>query len=533
MSSGWFCRSPSIVTRISPRARVKPACIAGCCPKLRVKRTARTRGSRSWRARRCSNVMSLEPSSTKSSSNGRLSTAATVRSYSSPTVPSSLSTVTTIDSSGLAAISHVQPTLALLRVGLDERAKGDVDVARAFGTLGRRAAELVHLLQHDLLEGEELVGRGVHRPAADERRGQPVAGLLGDRPEVARERFLVTLDERRLQLRTATREGLRPVPPDVKFKATKAKKKQLVEQGVALGGAAAAEAASTTPPIGTVRPLVATNFNTGSPFLTNATLRGVGNKVEIWVQNNRAFPAGDCRNADPADLAITDQQVASLVAAFDHTMFPIESSLFSVAPDRDGSKSLLPFDYIHRQGANPPNDPVAGSEQACKSRPAFPYRMESTFAHEYQHLLEYYASPGEYDWVNEGLSDFAMRKTGFARPEIPQRQIGSEGHIQCFFGNLGSTLGGIPLGGPENGLTWWGDQPNEITCDYGAAWSFMEYLEGRFGEPFMTALHNEDKNGFAGLQAVLDQFLTGRTAQDVVHEWLAAVALDNALDAQT
>ena len=361
----------------------------------------------------------------------------------------------------------------------------------------------------------------------------------------------------------------------------------IVEQGVALGGAAAAEAASTTPPIGTVRPLVATNFNTGSPFLTNATLRGVGNKVEIWVQNNRAFPAGDCRNADPADLAITDQQVASLVAAFDHTMFPIESSLFSVAPDRDGSKSLLPFDYsgdgdkivtlvmnirdenyadlnnanglgyvvgyfssqvndfhdrntltidafdwIHRQGANPPNDPVAGSEQACKSRPAFPYRMESTFAHEYQHLLEYYASPGEYDWVNEGLSDFAMRKTGFARPEIPQGQIGSEGHIQCFFGNLGSTLGGIPLGGPENGLTWWGDQPNEITCDYGAAWSFMEYLEGRFGEPFMTALHNEDKNGFAGLQAVLDQFLTGRTAQDVVHEWLAAVALDNALDAQ-
>ncbi len=268
---------------------------------------------------------------------------------------------------------------------------------------------------------------------------------------------------------------------------------------------------------------------TGSPFLTNATLRGVGNKVEIWVQNNRAFPAGDCRNADPADLAITDQQVASLVAAFDHTMFPIESSLFSVAPDRDGSKSLLPFDYsgdgdkivtlvmnirdenyadlnnanglgyvvgyfssqvndfhdrntltidafdwIHRQGANPPNDPVAGSEQACKSRPAFPYRMESTFAHEYQHLLEYYASPGEYDWVNEGLSDFAMRKTGFARPEIPQGQIGSEGHIQCFFGNLGSTLGGIPLGGPRTaspgGLTSRTRSP-ATTAPRGRSWS--------------------------------------------------------------
>ena len=48
----------------------------------------------------------------------------------------------------------------------------------------------------------------------------------------------------------------------------------------------------------------------------------------------------------------------------------------------------------------------------------------------------------------------------------------------------------------------------------------------------MTALHNEDANGLPGLQAVLDQFPTGRQAQDVVHEWLATVALDNALDTQ-
>ena len=127
-----------------------------------------------------------------------------------------------------------------------------------------------------------------------------------------------------------------------------------------------------------------------------------------------------------------------------------------------------------------------------------------------------------------------MRKTGFARPEIPQGQIGSEGHIQCFLGNLGSTIARVPYGGPENSLTWWGDQGGnrEILCDYGAAWSFMDYLEGQFGQAFMTALHNEDANGLPELQAVLDQFLTGRDAQDVVHEWLAAIALDNALDTQ-
>ena len=66
MSSGSFWRSPSIVTITSPRARRKPACIAGCWPKLRLKRTPRTRGSASWRASIRPKVPSVEPSSTKS-----------------------------------------------------------------------------------------------------------------------------------------------------------------------------------------------------------------------------------------------------------------------------------------------------------------------------------------------------------------------------------------------------------------------------------------------------------------------------------
>jgi len=386
------------------------------------------------------------------------------------------------------------------------------------------------------------------------------------------------------------RDGVKPTPPDVKVSKSKKAKKKLEEQGQALGAEPAAAATeSKTPPLNTVRPFVVVDFNTGGPFLTNATLRGVGEKIEVWVQNNRSFPAGDCRNADPNDVAITDQQIQELIDAFDKNMFPKESSLFSVAPERNGSNAQLPFDYsgdgdkivtlvmnirdenyvdmnnanglsyvvgyfsssindyhdrntmtidafdwIHRQGANPPNNPVEGADKACKSRPAFPYRMESTFAHEYQHLLEYYESPSEVNWVNEGLSDYAMRKTGYARPEIPHGAIGEEGHIQCFYGNLGETIAGVPIGGPENSLTWWGDQGGnrEITCDYGAAWSFMEYLEGQFGEEFMTALHKGDKDGFAGLQAVLDQRLTGRNAQDVVHEWLATIALDNVLDGQ-
>ena len=70
MSAGWFWRSPSIVTTMSPRARAMPACMAGCWPKLRLNETTRTRGSASCRRSRIANVPSVEPSSMKISSAG-------------------------------------------------------------------------------------------------------------------------------------------------------------------------------------------------------------------------------------------------------------------------------------------------------------------------------------------------------------------------------------------------------------------------------------------------------------------------------
>src|SRR4051794_7272160 len=97
ISSGSFCRSPSIVTIRSPRARESPACIAGCWPKLRLKRITRTRGSASCSARSFSKVVSVEPSSTNTASHSRLPSAATRRRCSSSTAPSSFSTVTTTD----------------------------------------------------------------------------------------------------------------------------------------------------------------------------------------------------------------------------------------------------------------------------------------------------------------------------------------------------------------------------------------------------------------------------------------------------
>ncbi len=301
------------------------------------------------------------------------------------------------------------------------------------------------------------------------------------------------------------------------------------------------------------------------------------------------FQPGDCRNG--ARTVITDTQVNYLASQFDTNMLPKESVEFSVAPDRDGTHQtpLTPlngvpsdssgagektvvlvdnvrddnfrdlnntqgnsyiagffssglneifdrnvmtidaFDWLHRTGAAPAHEPVPGNN--CTSAPARPFLYEGVFAHEYQHLLQYYQDPEEVNWVNEGLSDYAIDVTGYDFAMRPVSQIGFDSHLQCFMGNLVTQTDANPNprgGGPENSLTLWGDQGDgEILCDYGAAFSMMEYLKSQYGSAFMTALHRNPDEGFVGLQNVLGP---RATAQQVVHRWAAAMALDAVLD---
>ena len=84
-------------------------------------------------------------------------------------------------------------------------------------------------------------------------------------------------------------------------------------------------------------------------------------------------------------------------------------SLFNELMDRN-VMTIDAYDWAHRTGANPPDEPT---DDLCTSRPARPRLYEGTFAHEWQHLLHYYTDPFEGNWVNEGLSDFAQTLTGY------------------------------------------------------------------------------------------------------------------------
>ena len=257
----------------------------------------------------------------------------------------------------------------------------------------------------------------------------------------------------------------------------------------------------------------------GTPFQNTGGdnyYAGDGNKIVILVDNVRDDNYNDLNNS----------QGLSYIAGF-------FSSTINTNLDRN-VMTVDSFDWLHRTTKSPPNEPVAGNN--CTSKPARPFLYEGVFAHEYQHLLESYVSPGESTWANEGLSDFAIAATGYVDPKTSVDQTGFDSHLQCFLGWLGVQTPANPnpraTSGPENSLTQWGDQGDgEILCDYGAAFSFMLWLSDHYGRPFMSALHREPANGLAGLQKVLDTFLTGKAAQDVIHQWAASVAADKALDA--
>lgn len=347
--------------------------------------------------------------------------------------------------------------------------------------------------------------------------------------------------------------------------------------------------------IGDTKDFLTIDFVEGFYFFKTFTLRGLGDHIEVWVASSDDvvssgldFQPGDCRNG--ARTVVTDEQVKNLVDQFDDNMFPIETAAFSTPPARDGSAALLgppgyyagegdniitlidnfrdenfydlnntqgftyvagyydsfaedlydrltmhidAFDWIHRTGANPPHEPVAGDN--CTSAPARPFLYEGVFAHEWQHQLENYEDPFEANWINEGLSDWAQTITGYVNPATPVTEVGFDGHINCFtgFGEVQTDANPNPRpGGPENSLTAWGDQnfdhEQEILCDYGAAYSMMEYLSGLYGGDFMRDLHTDDLTSLESLSSLLGA--GGPTARQTIERWAAMMALDGIID---
>lgn len=252
--------------------------------------------------------------------------------------------------------------------------------------------------------------------------------------------------------------------------------------------------------------------------LPSRSFQGDGDRIVTLVDNVR-----DQNFYDP-----TAADGKTYIAGFHY-------SLFNEYTNRN-VMTLDAWDWTHRTGNGGTDNSTDTDYAACSAaigRPfgdPRPHTYEGTFAHEYQHLLEYYESPGEANFINEGLSDWAQTLVGYVDPSLDPADPAADGHLQTWMGFNDDPA----FGGPEQSLTRWQDQgAPEILSDYGMAYSFMEYLHSHFDTPFMTDLHRENANGFVGLANVMKAHNVSGTPLDLIHDFLASMAVDQQIEGGT
>jgi hypothetical protein len=270
----------------------------------------------------------------------------------------------------------------------------------------------------------------------------------------------------------------------------------------------------------------------GQYFFTYYVLMAIGDNVEIWVQYDLSYPAGDPRDTP----VITQAQIDQLLDQFDNNIYEKTTDYFGQPDFHSGAYSLLeawdyvPPGYYHEEtGRNvilvsnvrdeSYYDPTYPSYIAGFYSPTFEayfdrniitidtYNWEdrledyqATIAHEYQHLIHDDSVTGAVTWMNEASSLFAEPLCGY--------EIGT-GQIQWF------------LATPDNSLTEWGDQGGiNILADYGAAFLWALYITSNYDYYIMGDYVKNGVGGLKGLSPLLNT--NGVTFEEAFHDWRLA-----------
>lgn len=296
----------------------------------------------------------------------------------------------------------------------------------------------------------------------------------------------------------------------------------------------------------------------GTPWLT---LRGVGDFVEVWVQDDLSFPFGDERNDDPDLWTITDDMVDYLIYEFDNTIYSRLAGYYGAPTDRDGTFTLFqllgwdPSEWEWIAATDPynpqrvilkilnyrdanyynPDYPsyVAGfynptytqvyynrnmvhldcwewaerlgeeGRQWIEDRPDLivdrPNLYESVLAHEFQHNIHDDNFVFSESWMNEACSLFAEPLCGY---ELDL------GQVEWF------------LGTPDNSLTWWEDQGGINTlADYGSSFLWALYLTDHYG---IDILGDYVRQGIPGIEGLNFLLPSGHDFNDVFRDWRLA-----------
>ncbi len=208
----------------------------------------------------------------------------------------------------------------------------------------------------------------------------------------------------------------------------------------AIQSSATAEANSD---VGDTKPFLARDAVAGSLYVKDYTLRGLGDHIEVWVADDRAFPDGDCRN-ELGLTEITDPQVNGFIDQFDSNIYPKESESFSTPPDLDGADAPLasilglPADFYEVDATQSDNivvlvDNVRDENYYTPTTPEGQTFIAGFFSSQFNDLMNRNVMTIDaYDWLH---------RTGATPPDNT-----GDPEYQACTAELGSTR---PLGAPR------------------------------------------------------------------------------------
>jgi len=236
-----------------------------------------------------------------------------------------------------------------------------------------------------------------------------------------------------------------------------------------------------------------------------ATLRCVTPHLYMWLEDG---------------LEVSQEDLESSARVFEELTYPANHRYFGVerSPGIDGDVHISVLNASF-QGASGYFNSADG--YSCR---VYPYSNEremvyinveavrpgtdayqSTLAHEFQHMIHWYADRNEETWVNEGASELATSLNGFKE----------NGRITAFAQS------------PDTQLNAWGEGAGSSYEHYGAAHLMMLYFYGRFGEGALRDLIACQDKGIAGFDTILAQHGTGCAFEDLFADWVIANYLDD------
>jgi hypothetical protein len=225
----------------------------------------------------------------------------------------------------------------------------------------------------------------------------------------------------------------------------------------------------------------------------SATCRYVGDKVFVFVENRQWDTEGGSVFQSHVDgLATLFEQ--STPADSQRGIYDLAVETFGAPPDVDGHEQVfllivdLPFSgLIGLFDANVADhaipelrrDVIYLDELAVRRQS---YLARGTLAHEFQHLIHWNWDKDEEVWIDEGLSGYAEELVGF--PDADPNAVPA-------FLDAAS----LPLAGFfENESRY-----------YGATYLFVTYLAQLYGQPLISQIVAQARNGIFGIEDALEQ----------------------------